>query len=143
MQSGKVKVWYDEKGFGFLIPDNGGEDVFVHRHALTDGQCLVQGSPVTFKVEWNTQKNKYLASECFGAIPSQTGGKGCKGGKGGYGKASFDAGQERPAPYPMDMQNGGAWSAGTSAGLDYNTQALMQQAVQAMQPGAFMGAGAQ
>jgi len=100
--SGSVKAWYDEKGFGFIVPDGGGDDVFVHRNALTDGQILNQGSSVSYDQEWNDQKGKFSASNVMGAAPGMKGGKG--GGKdfgkgggkdwgkgggkdGGYGKA--------------------------------------------------------
>jgi CspA family cold shock protein len=44
--------WYDEgKGFGFVTPDAGGEDVFVHVTALTEGLTwLAEGDRVTYEV---------------------------------------------------------------------------------------------
>lgn len=44
--------WYDSgKGFGFVTPDAGGEDVFVHARALTGGLAeLSEGDRVTFGV---------------------------------------------------------------------------------------------
>jgi CspA family cold shock protein len=45
-------AWFEEgKGFGFLTPDSGGEDVFVHVRALTGGlTSLSEGDRVTYEV---------------------------------------------------------------------------------------------
>ncbi len=54
MQQGKVK-WFDvEKGFGFIEPEDGGKDVFVHRNNVENlgyNQGLEDGEKVEFNVE--------------------------------------------------------------------------------------------
>ena len=49
MASGKVKFFNTEKGFGFITPDEGGKDVFVHKTG-TRG-ALWEGDAVTYEVE--------------------------------------------------------------------------------------------
>jgi len=53
MVSGNVKWFNESKGFGFITPTDGGEDVFVHFSAIQgDGfRTLHEGQSVTFKVE--------------------------------------------------------------------------------------------
>ena len=53
MAKGKIKWFNDQKGFGFIQSDDGGEDVFVHHSVIEmDGyRSLQEGQPVEFEVE--------------------------------------------------------------------------------------------
>ena len=52
MSSGIVKWFNDAKGFGFITPDEGGEDLFAHFSAIEiEGfKTLKEGQKVTFEV---------------------------------------------------------------------------------------------
>lgn len=52
-QSGTVKFFNAEKGYGFIKPDDGGADIFVHVSAVTRSGLsnLSEGDHVSFDVE--------------------------------------------------------------------------------------------
>ena len=49
MNNGTVKFFNRSKGFGFITPDEGGKDIFVHKNGLTDE--INEGDKVSFDVE--------------------------------------------------------------------------------------------
>lgn len=65
MQIGTVKWFNGEKGFGFIQPDNGGADVFVHISAVERGgfASLREGQKVGFEVERDQRTGKMAAGQ--------------------------------------------------------------------------------
>ena len=49
MSNGTVKFFNDSKGFGFIAPDDGAKDVFVHKNGLIDN--ITEGDKVSYDVE--------------------------------------------------------------------------------------------
>ena len=52
MANGTVKWFNDSKGFGFITPENGGDDLFAHFSAIQGNgfKTLAEGQRVTFDV---------------------------------------------------------------------------------------------
>ena len=68
-ESGTAKRWNGEKGFGFIVPDDGGEDVFCHFSGIEDGKCLEEGAKVQFVRTYDDRKGKYRAESVTGGSP--------------------------------------------------------------------------
>ena len=53
MATGTVKWFSDEKGFGFITPEDGSSDLFVHQSAISgDGfRSLTEGAKVTYDAQ--------------------------------------------------------------------------------------------
>ncbi len=63
MPSGTVKWFNPSKGFGFIQPDNGGADIFVHISAVERAglNTLNEGQKVSFEEERDPKKGKTSA----------------------------------------------------------------------------------
>jgi len=64
MPTGTVKFYNSAKGFGFIQPDDGSKDVFVHATALEAAgmRGLVEGQKVTFDIETDQRSGKKAAA---------------------------------------------------------------------------------
>jgi CspA family cold shock protein len=51
MATGTVKRWFAYRGYGFITPDEGGEDVFVHNSEIEGKRSLREGEKVEYEVE--------------------------------------------------------------------------------------------
>ena len=60
MTTGTVKFYNDKKGFGFIQPDDGGKDVFVHATALERAgmRGLAEGQKVAFDTAEDRRSGK-------------------------------------------------------------------------------------
>ena len=98
MSSGTVKWFNTAKGFGFIQPDDGGSDVFVHISAVEQAglRGLNEGDLVNFELEQDRRSGKLSAGQLVvtgqGEAPARSGGGGGgggfdrpRGGGGGYG----------------------------------------------------------
>ncbi len=51
MPTGTVKWFNTQKGFGFIAPDEGDKDLFVHQTGIGAGVTVNEGDQVTFETE--------------------------------------------------------------------------------------------
>ena len=60
MTTGTVKFYNEMKGFGFIAPDDGGKDVFVHASALERAgmRGLAEGQKVSFDTAADNRSGK-------------------------------------------------------------------------------------
>ena len=79
---------WNEKGFGFIKPDDGGEDLFCHFSSIEDGNALREGATVSFVKKYDERKGKDRAENVTGGISEERGG----GGGGGFGGGGFGGG---------------------------------------------------
>lgn len=63
MATGKVKWFNDQKGFGFIKPDTGGTDVFVHISAVERSgmRTLAEDAAIQYELETDERRGKTSA----------------------------------------------------------------------------------
>jgi CspA family cold shock protein len=68
MATGTVKWFNGTKGFGFIAPDEGGPDVFVHISAVERAGLgsLSDGQKITYELERDQRSGKFAASQLKG-----------------------------------------------------------------------------
>jgi CspA family cold shock protein len=63
MAKGTIKFYNADRGFGFIKPDGGGADVFVHVSAVPVGLTLSEGQRVTFEVGVDRKSGRSRAEQ--------------------------------------------------------------------------------
>ena len=55
MPTGIVKTWIEDRGFGFIAPDEGGADVFCHAKNLNGCSELIPGAAVEYDAQFDRE----------------------------------------------------------------------------------------
>jgi cold shock protein len=88
---GKIVSFDEARGYGFIAPRSGGEDVFVHASDFGEHKHLAQpGAPVEYEQEEGDRGLKVVSVRIIGAPPRRR-------------EAAANGGQPRPADADADM----------------------------------------
>ena len=63
MLKGQIKKWFDDRGFGFIQPDDGGDDIFARVSVIEGGRGTPQiGTQVTYETIKDPRTGKVRAA---------------------------------------------------------------------------------
>jgi CspA family cold shock protein len=121
MPGGTVKFFNGAKGFGFIAPDDGGNDVFVHISALERSglAALNEGDLVTFELEQDRRSGKLAAVDLVVTGSSGPSARAPRAGgpSRGFGGGDRDSFQRRPAGGSGGGGGGSREPAGAGSGV--------------------------
>lgn len=104
---GKIISWKTNHGFGFVRPEDGSEDIFVHKESLAPGQRqLPEGTVVEFTAQMEKGKNKLRAEKVVAIVD---------GGGGGGAKIYKSSQVKRPSSSDEPSSGGGGSGSRTSS----------------------------
>ena len=72
--AGVALSWNAEKGFGFIRPHDGGQDLFCHAYSIDDGDALGEGFHVSFVRKYDSARGKTHADQVSGGVGPRPGG---------------------------------------------------------------------
>ena len=64
--TGTALRWNEQRGFGFISPEDGSDDVFVHASAITDGEMLKPGAAVSYTLSVDERSGRECATDVTG-----------------------------------------------------------------------------
>ena len=111
MATGTAMRWNAQKGFGFITPDDGGDDLFCHFSAIEDGAMLKEGAKVTFEKVFDEMKGKERAEQVTGGSPREDNGGGGGGGRPQRGGGEILGGATGDPPPGMQQGTVKFWNA--------------------------------
>src|SRR5271165_2590249 len=114
MPRGTVKFFNGAKGFGFIAPDDGGNDVFVHISALERSGLggLNEGDQVTFELEQDRRSGKLAAVDL---VVTGSAGPSARAPRAGGPSRGFGGGGDRDGGFQARRPMGGGGGGGGSA----------------------------
>ena len=103
MASGKVKWFNNAKGYGFILPEEGGEDLFVHYSAiLMDGyKTLKAGQAVEYEPQRGPKGYHAINVQAHEPAPRRGGGEASDAREASDAERASDAHESRPESTPI------------------------------------------